>query len=39
MQDPFELEMYSIANACVILSRGDEVEAIGYDPRNSKEIY
>ena len=39
MQDPLKLEMYAIANSCVILSRGDSVEAIGYDPRNSKEIY
>lgn len=34
-----ELEMYTIANSCVILSREDKIEAIGYDPRNSKEIY
>ena len=37
--NPLELEMYTIANSCVILSRSDKVEAIGYDPRNSKEIY
>ena len=34
-----ELEMYVIANGCVILSREDKIEAIGYDPRNSKELY
>ena len=37
--NPLELQMYSIANSCVVLSHGDKVEAIGYDPRNSKEIY
>ena len=37
--NPLELQMYSIANSCEVLSRGDKVEAIGYDPRNSKEIY
>jgi len=37
--NPLELEMYTISKSCVILSRGDKVEAIGYDPRNSKEIY
>jgi len=36
---PLSLQMYSIANSCVVLSRGDKVEAVGYDPRNSKEIY
>ena len=33
------LNMYSIANNCVIISKRDKVEAIGYDPRNSKEIF
>ena len=37
--DPLALQMYTIANSCVILSRGDKIEAIGYDSRNSKEIY
>ncbi len=37
--DPLDLNMYVIANDCLILSRNAEVEAIGYDPRNSTEIY
>jgi len=39
MQEPLKLEMYSIAHNCVVLSRGDQIEALGYDPRNSKEIF
>ena len=39
MQDPLKLEMYSIAKGCVVLVRGDTIEALGYDPRSSKEIY
>jgi len=34
-----ELSMYAIANGCEILGKRDKVQAIGYDPRNSKEIY
>lgn len=34
-----ELNMYAIANSCVIISKRDRVEAIGYDPLNSKEIF
>lgn len=34
-----DLSMYAIANDCVILGKKDKVEAIGYDPLNSKEIY
>ena len=34
-----DLEMYVIANGCAILSPENRVEALGYDPRNSKEIY
>jgi len=34
-----DLTMYSISNNCMILSKKDKVEAIGYDPRNSKEIF
>ena len=37
--NPLKLEMYTIANDCVILNRGDSIEALGYDPRNSKAIY
>ena len=34
-----DLTMYSIANNCMILSKKDQVEAIGYDPRNAKDIF
>jgi len=37
--DYINLNMYAIANDCVIISRRDSVEAIGYDPSNSKEIF
>ena len=33
------LSMYAIANDCVIIGKRDNVEAIGYDPTNSQEIY
>ncbi|WP_321777597.1 hypothetical protein [Sulfurimonas sp.] len=33
------LSMYAIANDCVIVSKRDDVEAIGYDSLNSKDIY
>jgi len=39
MQDPLRLEMYSIAHGCVVLSREDKIQAVGYNPRNSKEIF
>ncbi|SFV61229.1 hypothetical protein MNB_SM-4-956 [hydrothermal vent metagenome] len=39
IQDSLKLEMFSIANSCVILSKEDRVEALGYDPRNSKDIF
>lgn len=39
MEDSFKLEMFSIANSCVILSKEDSVEALGHDPRNSKDIF
>ena len=39
MQDVLELEMYAIANDCVVIGRYAKVEAIGYDALNSKEIY
>ncbi|RUM64325.1 MAG: hypothetical protein DSZ04_02700 [Sulfurimonas sp.] len=39
MEDSLKLEMFSIANSCVILSKEDSVEALGYDPRNSKDIF
>ena len=39
MQDVLELEMYAIAHDCVVIGRYSKVEAIGYDPLNSKEIY
>ena len=34
-----ELNMYAIANDCVIISKRDRVEAIGYDPLNSKDVF
>ena len=34
-----ELSMYAIAKDCMIISKRDKVEAIGYDSLNSKEIY
>jgi hypothetical protein len=37
--DYISLNMYAIANDCVILSPRDSVEAVGYDPLNSKEIF
>ena len=37
--NPLEISMYTISNECVILSKHDLVETIGYDPRSSKEIY
>ncbi|NOR57932.1 MAG: hypothetical protein GQ474_05350 [Sulfurimonas sp.] len=37
--DSMSLSMYAIANDCVIIDKRDNIEAIGYDPTNSKEIY
>lgn len=34
-----DLSMYVVANDCVILLKNSEVQAIGYDPRNSTEIF
>ncbi len=34
-----DLTLYTIANNCEIVSKRDKVEAIGYDPSSSKEIY
>jgi len=39
INDPLALEMFSIANSCSVLSKEDKVEAIGYDPRNSKDQF
>ena len=38
-ENSMSLSMYAIANDCVLIDKRDNVEAIGYDPRNSKEIY
>jgi len=38
-KDPLDLEMYMVANGCVVLTKMDKIQAIGYDPRNSQEIY
>ena len=37
--DPLDLSMYIIANDCKMLSTHAHIEAIGYDPRNSTEIF
>jgi len=37
--DVLGLNMYAIAHDCVVINRRDSVEAQGYDPRNSKEIF
>jgi len=37
--EPLEVDMYAIANNCVVVTRGDSVETLGYDPRNSQEKY
>ena len=34
-----KLNMYAIANSCVVISKKDKVKAVGYDPLNSKEIF
>nr|WP_321267919.1 hypothetical protein [uncultured Sulfurimonas sp.] len=38
-QDSMNLSMYAISNDCVILDKRDNVEAIGYDPTNTKEMF
>ena len=39
VDDALALDMYVIANSCVLISKGENVEALGYDPRNSKELF
>jgi len=39
MSDPMDLSLFVIANGCEILSKRDGVEAIGYDPSSSTEVY
>jgi len=39
LSDTIAFEQYAIVNDCVVVTRGDSVEALGYDPRNSKERY
>ncbi len=34
-----DMTLYSIANNCKIISKKDQIQAIGYDPQNSKEIF
>lgn len=34
-----DLSMYVVANDCVILFKSSEIQAIGYDARNSTEIF
>ncbi len=37
--DNIMLSMYAIANNCISLDKRDDIEALGYDPLNSKNIY
>jgi len=37
--DPLALSMYIIANDCKMLSKHTQIEAIGYDSRNSVETF
>ena len=37
--DSLALSIYTVANDCVLLFKNSEVEAVGYDPRNSTEIF
>jgi len=38
-KDPIALEVYAMSNSCVILTRDDSVEALGFDPQNSKDMF
>lgn len=38
-ENSLELEMYTMTHGCMILSKEDRVQAIGYDPRNSHEKF
>ena len=37
--DAMSLSLYSIANDCIIISHKDKIEAVGYDPLNTKEMF
>ncbi len=39
IQDSLKLEMFAIAESCVIVSNVDSVEALGYDPLNSRDQF
>ena len=39
VSDALALDMYIIANNCMLISKGESVETLGYDPRNSKELF
>ena len=39
VNDALSLDMYVIANNCIVLSKGENVEVLGYDPQNSKEQF
>ncbi|MDQ7043338.1 MAG: hypothetical protein Q9M34_07370 [Sulfurimonas sp.] len=39
MEDSLKLEMYAISHSCVVLSKEDSIEVIGYDPVNSEDIF
>ncbi len=34
-----DIQMYAIANNCVLLTKSSSIEAVGYNANNSKEIY
>lgn len=38
-QNSMNLSMYAISNDCIIVDKKDNVEAIGYDPTNTKEMF
>jgi len=37
--DYLNLNMYAIAHDCIILSKNSQIQVLGYDPRNSQDIY
>ncbi len=38
-EDPLKLNMYAIADECIILSRDSQIQVLGYDARNTKKMY
>lgn len=39
LEDPLALSMYAIANGCEVLAKKEHVEVLGYDPRNSQNLF